>query len=292
MIEQARSARRALLSGLIDDASLFPPAQLPLPQSIAEHFEHRASPFDWMVGRYVCPASGLADLARFVPPGGAFATSVVLDGVEPPTSTDAIEIQCAEMRAPTGASSREVAAVLRALSEAIVPSAETIYVEIAPAAPESARSLAAVAAARGGTDVALAAKIRCGGVTPDTVPAVSDVARFIRTCADLGLPFKATAGLHHPIRGRAADVGFVMHGFLNVAAAALFAHVCNLDVARLSEILASECSDEFVLDDDVFSWRDLVLSSEEVLLGRRFFHSYGSCSFDDPVIGLGQLGML
>ena len=46
------------------------------------------------------------------------------------------------------------------------------------------------------------AKVRTGGVTPDAFPSARRrSARFIARCAELSVPFKATAGLHHPLRG-------------------------------------------------------------------------------------------
>ena len=62
------------------------------------------------------------------------------------------------------------------------------------------------------------AKVRCGG---ERVPAVDELGGFTRRCRALRLPFKATAGLHHPVRGGS------QHGFLNVAAAALFASIAG-----------------------------------------------------------------
>ena len=73
------------------------------------------------------------------------------------------------------------------------------------------------------------AKVRTGGLTPDAIPAPAAIADFLRRAARRRLPFKATAGLHHPIRGLrtmtyAADSPrAVMHGFLNVFIAASFA---------------------------------------------------------------------
>ena len=64
---------------------------------------------------------------------------------------------------------------------------------------------------------------------PEAIPDPADLARFIAACAAAGVPWKATAGLHHPVRAEQAltyEPGApraVMHGFLNVFAAAAFA---------------------------------------------------------------------
>jgi len=55
-------ARRALLGRLIDHAALFPPASLPMPEALAEDRRARESEHAWMLGRFVCPASKLAEL--------------------------------------------------------------------------------------------------------------------------------------------------------------------------------------------------------------------------------------
>ena len=44
------------------------------------------------------------------------------------------------------------------------------------------------------------AKVRTGGITPDRFPSARDVARVISGCQARRVPFKATAGLHHPVR--------------------------------------------------------------------------------------------
>jgi hypothetical protein len=54
---------RALLSGAIDYAGLFPPAGLPLEQALAKYRQHRAGPEAWMLGRFVCPAAEISQLA-------------------------------------------------------------------------------------------------------------------------------------------------------------------------------------------------------------------------------------
>src|SRR5262245_39353072 len=56
---------RALLNGLIDYAGLFPPARLPLSESLTNYLRYRSESESWMLGRFICPASRLGELAGF-----------------------------------------------------------------------------------------------------------------------------------------------------------------------------------------------------------------------------------
>ncbi|MGH2970296.1 MAG: hypothetical protein ACRDK0_14735, partial [Solirubrobacteraceae bacterium] len=66
-----RSARRALLTGLIDHAALFPPASLPMDAALEVDRWARATPEAWILNRFLVPASRLADVPEdFGPPLG------------------------------------------------------------------------------------------------------------------------------------------------------------------------------------------------------------------------------
>ena len=73
------------------------------------------------------------------------------------------------------------------------------------------------------------AKVRTGGLTPETIPSSEALADFLGEAASRHIAFKATAGLHHPIRSLhpltyAPDSPCAtMHGFVNVFVAAAFA---------------------------------------------------------------------
>jgi hypothetical protein len=139
------------------------------------------------------------------------------------------------------------------------------------------------------------AKIRTGGVTPDAIPAVEEVASFTRACADRRLPFKATAGLHHPIRAQhpltyAPDAPrAVMHGFLNVFLAACLAWH---GLREIEPILAETNANAFSFGDRA-AWRDRSLDVRQIRDARtNFAHAFGSCSFLEPVRDLEALGLL
>ncbi len=55
---QVTDARVALLSELIDHAPMFPPAQLPLDEALADHEAALASDAGWMVKRFVVSGVG------------------------------------------------------------------------------------------------------------------------------------------------------------------------------------------------------------------------------------------
>jgi hypothetical protein len=174
-------ARRILLERLIDHAPMFPPARLPLPEALEDHRAARASDESWMLARFVCPASALADL-----PGGLAVSAVVDEG--PVEGVEALEL-----RVTSADEIREY------------PSVEPeLYFEL-PLVTQCHLLVEAVAERRA------FAKVRCGG---ETIPTTAQLSEFIEACRDKGVAFKATAGLHHAIR-RDGE-----HGFLNLLAAA------------------------------------------------------------------------
>jgi hypothetical protein len=122
----------------------------------------------------------------------------------------------------------------------------------------------------------LRAKVRCGG---EHVPAVEELADFIRDCRSRGLVFKATAGLHHAYPTESGE-----HGFLNLLAAAVFGD---------EEEALRERAPAFALDAASFRWRDQeALPSRLADVRASLFHSIGTCSFFEPVAELEQLGVL
>ena len=228
------SAARALFSGLIDHAPLFPPASLPLEEALEDHRRALASPHSWMVARFVCPASRLAELD-----GEPLRLSIVAD-VDPVLDE---RVEAVEGRDPA-------LAVLG--RETYLEGVELDEVKAAGAR----------------------AKVRCG---PEPPP-VDELAGFIRRCREKGIPFKATAGLHHAVR---TDEQL---GFLNVLAAAVFG-----DEERA---LGENDAGAFGLGE-TFVWRDREAGADEIGGVRRdLFVSIGSCSFSEPVEELEALGWL
>lgn len=232
-------ARRAALSALIDHAPTFPPASLPGPDAIGEDRRARTAEHAWMLARLVWPASRLDELE-----GEDRALSVLLDG---PYDGD-LRAEAVETRWDAGLDGLGGEA----------------YVEL-PLGDGLEERIAALA------ERGLRAKVRCGGAE---VPTAEALGRFLSACRVAGVPFKATAGLHHPL---AADG---QHGFLNVIAACAFE-----DAAALSEPVE--------LDTDGLRWRDRLAAPDELERVRREqLVAVGSCSFFEPVDDLKELGVL
>jgi hypothetical protein len=235
-------ARRAALSGLIDHAPLFPPASLSVPEALEEDRKARADERGWLLARLVWPASRLDELGA-----EERALSVLLDA---PYAGDA-RAEAVETRWEAG-----LAGLAGLGGEA--------YVEL-PLDDALDERIAALA------ERSLRAKVRCGGAE---VPTAGALGRFLAACADAGVPFKATAGLHHPLATEGS------HGFLNVIAACAFA-----DAAALEEQVA--------LTAEALRWRDRRAGPEELARVRREqLVAVGSCSFFEPVDELTVLGIL
>jgi hypothetical protein len=294
------NAARALLAGLVDYAGLFPPAALPMEQAVADYAKWLRSPEAWMLGRFVLPAGRLAEMAR------AADAHLPEPGAGAPWGLSAL------LGADVHGESALVAAFnARSAGRAVVDAVELK----AGSAPEAEAALAALPPGLeafvevpldGELDAILAvlaahgarAKARTGGVVPEAIPAPADVARFIAACAKAGVPWKATAGLHHPVRAEHAltyasdSPRAVMHGFLNVFAAASLARA-GASTGDLEAVLREGDPSALRLGGDALAWRHLRASTDEVREARRSFAtSFGSCSFAEPVAGLRELGLL
>jgi hypothetical protein len=250
--------RRALLEGLIDHAALFPPASMSMEDALAEDRAARASPYAWLLDRFVCPASRLDELHGLDAP-----VSVVIDG-QLPARAEAVETRLSAPRPHSGELLR-TAQSLRALTD-------EVYFELVlddgwrDSVPAAIGAVAAV----GGR-----IKLRCGG---KYVPGIDQVALVLRACHETGVIMKATAGLHHPLR-RGDE-----HGFLNLLCAALLADAGNGDVRTLTSVLAAEALEELPLDE--------FEPGEARSTRRGLFKGFGSCSWREPVDDLRALGWL
>jgi hypothetical protein len=288
-----RPSVRTALSALIDYAGLFPPAQLAPAQASSEYQAARRGAYAWMLGRFIIPARLLLTSPEELK--GPF--SVIADGERETLNAIAalainqIGVEALEIALPADDSLADIVDAIGELRTAIVDAGlgdRPVFVEL----PRSERwsTLLPNAMEALGRDN-LGAKVRCGGLTEETFPSVREVADFIAAAVAARVPFKATAGLHHPVRHLDPASGFVMHGFLNLLAASAFAPRVNLDT--LARIIAEEDADAFVFDDASFAWRNERVGLPELAQARReTFVAYGSCSFTEPVSDLLSLGLL
>ena len=279
-----RPSVRAALSALIDYAGLYPPAELPLGEAIEEFRAARAGRYAWMLGRFIVPAALLRESSQQF--DGPF--SVIAGGLDDLPGIGAIRaegvaVECVELR-PTG---RDVKRLSESRASAGLDDLP-VFVEI-PRVPEWTQTLPDAMRALG--EIRAGAKLRCGGLTADAFPSVDETAAFVACATASRVPFKATAGLHHPIRRLDAPSGFTMHGFLNLVAAAALAP--RVTLGTLARIVAEEDPAAFSFDDASFAWRSERVSATELIATRNdAFVAYGSCSFAEPVDDLTGLGII
>jgi hypothetical protein len=303
----------ALLDGLIDYAGLFPPAQLDMPSAMAEFLAHRGEPASFLLAHFVAPAARLPELATVLghhPSADPVRLAVLARG-----GADAAALQKAldaDLRDLLEAARRlgerlsadviELRLPEHGLEDAVVGTAErlarsgpwrlTPFFEpslLGDWRPRLARAGSAVSDLGGGAGL----KIRCGGLDAAAVPSVEAVAAAISVARDGGLLLKATQGLHHPLRHHDETLGAVVHGFLNVVAAAVMARVHGLDTTEIGEIVAEQDGASFTVTTEHLAWRGLTATAAQVRLARReTVVGFGSCSFTEPRDDLRALGLL
>lgn len=288
-------ATRPLLTGLIDYAGLFPPARLPMAAALAEYEQAHDGRDTWLLGRFLCPAARLDEL-RSIDGGTQIDVGVIVDTV--PSGGDELAIHDAvadaldyrpamvEIAAGPGAPlTQRVETVIAATSQ-LAPELP-VFVEL----PRSdgtapwARALETIAVARR-AGLQVGAKIRCGGADAAAYPTTAELATFVVGCRDAGVPFKATAGLHHPVRHTDPTSGFDQHGFLNLLLASALALRDGLDVDAAAAVLDERDPQRLT------ALLDTIDAETAEHTRRAMLVSYGSCSFTEPTDDLRALGVL
>ena len=289
---------RAMMRRLVDYAGLFPPAARSMTDAVARYAAHLSSADAWMLGRFVVPVERLEELADAAAPIAGQGTDAwrvsALVGIDPTIAGSAIRAFNAAHRGRLVVDvveCRTVAPGTVAKSIGALPGELRIFVEL-PLLDDPRDMLVEIRTAGAW------AKIRTGGITAEAFPAAREVGRFLARAADLRVPFKATAGLHHPLcgdypltydadapRGR-------MFGFLNVFAAAAFAQ-CGVNERVLTDLVNEDQPTAFDFGELALEWRSRVVTVKQVASARSSLGlAFGSCSFQEPVDGLRALNLL
>jgi len=296
-------ARTAAFAALIDYAGLFPPASQSMSDAVDSYRAVRSDPSAWVAGRFLCRASQLMDLAAvamssFAANESAWEVGVIFD--LPPGESAALAIDFrsemnpamtvaaaeAKLTAPTSEAASALLDAMLSVATDVVP-----FVEVDRSAGISCQIGLVADALRSRRRVG-GVKLRCGGVSADMFPTPGEVAEFIMAATDRRLPFKATAGLHEPVRHFDRDIGTDRHGFVNILMAAALAE-SGSDRRTIESVIADSDPDSFSLNAAFASWRgDEVSGSALRRMRQSGFVAYGSCDFNEPIDALVHLGFV
>lgn len=305
----------ALLAGLFDYAGLYPPAALPLDETLVNYGRYRSGRYGWMLGRLVVSTAHLEAVtaaAHLLPKGEGVVPwrLSVLVAVDDGTAADAIRaFNAHHADATNGAAVIDTVEVKTDSVEAVRAARAwasrnfEVYGEV-PLGPDLDGVLDALARA------GLHAKIRTGGTTPDAIPAFDRVATFLCGCVARGVVAKATAGLHHVVTGehtlgvRGTDATARMLGFLNLVLGAGIAEGAGRAAAQSPDVCATVAHLLTVtgcptwLGHAQIDWGDgrgpIIEGPLEqfAVSGRAIIRSIGTCSFEEPIEDARRIGLI
>lgn len=290
------SSLKVLLSEIVDYAGLFPPSQVSMAVAVQNFDNYLRSDHAWMLGRFIVPINRLNEFskaAKEVLDGENLWRLSVLAGEDFSETLRKVEkfnqsnsgrakIDMLEIKVESAEEITEIAKFL--------PKDLTTYFEFPPN-DILTDFITALAISR------QRAKIRTGGVTADAFPSTDAIIRFMRMCVAANIPFKATAGLHHPLRCAKplnyetnAPIG-TMNGFLN-----LFLSACllrqNLNTPAVHRLMSETDGENFEFNEDEVRWANQSISVNTIELTRqKNAVSFGSCSFVEPIEDLQRLGL-
>lgn len=303
---------RVLLNQILDYAGMFPPAKLPLEEALRIYLDaKKSSPHRWMLGRFVCPTTRLTELltlAKAHPDGSLLHVTAL--GQQSSTANGSLphlpaDIRTIEEFRLAWRDDRVIDVYEVALPQDVrrhPPS--SIKQDMAPfeharlrgflELPKTSswrQDLLKLCASLRGTGVGV--KLRTGSTTAQAFPSDANVAYFIDQCRQANLPWKATAGLHHPRRHWDERLQVWHHGFLNVFCAGVLAWTNSMVEADLVEILSDSQAQHFRFEENAMAWKSWSCTTAQITETRaNFATSFGCCSFDEPCADLIAMGLL
>ena len=282
---------KTLFSSIVDYAGLFPPAALPMQAAMTTYVQAQQSDDAWILGHFVLPAARLPEFIALLPqfPATHWSLSVIVTNDWPSTIAQLISLTHPAITIAALEFSPGAAADIQAIVPLLPPTIPAFF-EIPVAHPID--PYLAGLKSRG------FAKIRTGGITAEAFPSADQLCQFIMACAAADLPFKATAGLHHPLPAsyrltyEPDSTIAPMHGFLNVTLLSALAYSRQLALEDALAILEAPAIDHFTVTARSIAWGTHHLDLPEFKASRHLFRSFGSCSFQEPIAGLKELKLL
>lgn len=276
---------RLLLDQAIDYAGLFPPAALDMASACTEYAAIRKEPYAWLVRKFVCPIHWLPQLLEHdsATTDNPWEISVIGTSLENfSRDLDLIEqfeesaagracVTGYEVKGELGSGRTKV---LKAMSDSLQ---DDIFVEV----PQNDSMLDAIHQMV--EFEVIGAKLRTGGLEASAFPTIETITQFIHECVSLDVPFKFTAGLHHPFRTEAPEYGVTMHGFINLLMASCLAQVHDLTRTEISKIIGEPDLKQFWFTEKGAGWKDFELSLDDIESSRELVVSWGSCSVTEPL---------
>jgi hypothetical protein len=291
------TAIEVFLQSALDYAGTFPPAGLNLADAVSTYARAQTGAYGWLVGRLVLPAAHLQEFEQLAPtifgdPGQPpCRLSLIVTG----NSLEQVERFNTEWRGRAFIAALEFGPLDAVEIDRMarrVPDTVEAFFEVPPLHADRDGRIEAIA--RHGAS----AKIRTGGILARSFPTETEVIHFMTACAAARIAFKATAGLHHAVRGHYPvtyepdSPQACMHGFLNVSVAAALVRT-GASSAAVLEALREPSAEAFAFCPSGLTWRDRNIATDDLADTRRhFFRSFGSCAFEAPVEELERLRLV
>lgn len=256
-------------------------------EAVAEYLALAESEDQWIVNRFVCPASRLDEFVAQLDEQGIarseFPVAAISGGlatwdhdraaIERHLRSPYVQLETFELKLNHGEPIRRTQRVAQQCDQ------YGIGVLVEFDWDENLRESMALAAEE--LDE-IGFKARCGA---EVVPSPGELAAFIADATELGAALKFTQGLHAPVSHDG------VYGFVNVLLAAALRYEEDLPVAQIEALLTESEAGAFELGARV-GWRGRSIATAELEEFWGFCAGFGSCSVREPLDGLRALGWL